>query len=224
VSVLAAQTVPISGTIVPNMGKKLAKPTLPAPTGLADALFTPVQQRVLGLLFGQPQRRFQSGELIRLAGSGTGSVHRLLTRLAAARLVTTEAQGNQKYYQANVASPVFAELAGLVRKTVGLAAPLQAALAPLADGIVAAFVYGSIAKGSDRADSDIDLMVIADALDYAALYAVLPAAETALARPINPSLMTPAEWRRKRKETDSFAARIATQPRLFVIGSDNELG
>ena len=223
-SAAAAPFLPISGTIVPNMGKKLANPALPAPTGLADALFTPVQQRVLGLLFGQSQRRFQSSELIRLAGSGTGSVHRLLTRLTTGGLVTSDRVGNQKYYQANADSPVFAELAGLVRKTVGLAAPLQAALAPLADGIAAAFVYGSIAKGSDRADSDIDLMVIADALDYAALYAALPSAEAALARTINPSLMTRAEWRRKRNEPDSFAARIAAQPRLFVLGSDDDLG
>ena len=83
---LAAHIVPVSGTIVPNMGKKAAKPAVPAPTGLADALFTPVQQRVLGLLFGQPQRRYQSAELIRLASSGTGTAHRLLTRLAAAGL------------------------------------------------------------------------------------------------------------------------------------------
>lgn len=216
--------VPVSGMIVPIMGKKAASHTPPAPTGLADVLFTPVQQRVLGLLFGQPQRRYQSGELIRLAGSGTGSVHRLLTRLAQAGLVSTERAGNQKFYQANAASPVFAELAGLVRKTVGLVAPLQAALAPLAGQIAAAFVYGSIAKGTDHADSDIDLMVIADRLDYAALYAALPAAEEALARPVNPSLMTRTEWRRKRAETDSFAARIAAQPRLMLLGSDAMLG
>jgi predicted nucleotidyltransferase len=198
-------------------------PPAPAPTGLADALFTPVQQRVLGLLFGQPQRRFQSAELIRLAGSGTGTVHRLLTRLATAGLVTTQRIGNQKHYQANADSPVFAELAGLVRKTVGIVMPIQAALAPLSAKIVAAFVYGSIAKGAGRADSDIDLMVIADRLDYGALYAALPAAETALARPINPNVMTRAEWRRKRAAPDSFAARIAAQPRLFVIGSDDAL-
>ena len=194
------------------------------PTGLAEALFTPVQQRVLGLLFGQPQRRFQSAELIRLVGSGTGSAHRLLTRLAATGLVTTERVGNQKHYQANAASPVFAELAGLVRKTVGLVAPLQAALAPLAGKIVAAFVYGSIAKGKDTAASDVDLMVIADKLAYGSLYAALQEAEAALARPVNPNLMSRAEWKRKRAEPDSFAARIAAQPRLFVLGSDDELG
>lgn len=193
-------------------------------TGLADVLFTPVQQRVLGLLFGQPARRFQSAELIRLAGSGTGAAHRLLMRLEATGLVTTERVGNQKHYQANARSPVFAELAGLVRKTVGLVVPLQAALAPLARKIVAAFVYGSIAKRTDTAKSDIDLMVIADKLEYAEVFVALKDAEAALARPVNPNLMTRAEWRRKRGEADSFAARIAAQPRLFVLGSDNALG
>ncbi len=214
-----------SSMIVPIMStKSLKSPILPAPTGLADALFSPVQQRVLGLLFGQPQRRFQSAEVIRLAGSGTGSAHRLLTRLAATGLVTTERVGNQKHYQANADSPVFAELAGLVRKTVGLIAPLQVALASLAGQITAAFVYGSIAKGTDTAASDIDLMVIADGLDYSTLFSALQGTEQALARKVNPNLMSRAEWRRKRSEPDSFAARIIAQPHLFVLGSEDELG
>jgi len=209
------------------MGTKALKanaPAAPIAAGLADVLFTPVQQRVLGLLFGQPERRFQSAELIRLVGSGTGAAHRLLTRLAATGLATTEKVGNQKYYQANADSPVFAELAGLVRKTVGLVVPLQAALAPLARKIAAAFVYGSIAKGTDTAASDVDVMVITDKLEYGEVFTALKDAEAALARPVNPNLMTRAEWRRKRAEADSFAARIAAQPRLFVLGSDDELG
>lgn len=211
--------------IVPLKRMKTAdKPIPSAPTRLADVLFTPVQQRVLGVLFGQPQRRFQSAEVIRLAGSGTGAAHRLLTRLAATGLVTTQRVGNQKHYQANADSPVFAELTGLVRKTVGLIGPLQVALAPLAGKIAAAFVYGSIAKGTDTAASDIDLMVIADDLDYSALFSALQGTEQALARKVNPNLMRPNEWRRKRSEPDSFAARIAGQSRLFVLGSDNELG
>jgi predicted nucleotidyltransferase len=206
------------------MGTPEAQLPPPAPTALADALFTPVQQRVLGLLFGQPGRRFQSAELIRLAGAGTGAVHRLLTRLAATGLLRVETVGKQKFYQANERAPVYAELVGLVRKTVGLAGPLQTALAPLADRITAAFVYGSVAKGADRAASDIDLMVIADDLDYATLVAALAAAEEGLARPVSPNLMTRAEWRRKRLEADSFAARIAAQPKLFVIGAEDDLG
>jgi predicted transcriptional regulator len=105
--------------IVPNMGKRVT-PTEEALvlTGVARALFTPVQQRVLGLLFGQPERRYQGNELIRLAGSGTGAVHRLVTRLAAAGMVTVERVGNQKHYRANADSPIYAELRGLVAKTV----------------------------------------------------------------------------------------------------------
>ena len=216
--------VPEMGTIIPEMGTPEAKPPPAAPTALADVLFTPVQQRVLGLLFGQPERRFQSAELIRLAGAGTGAAHRLLTRLAATGLLRVETVGNQKFYQANERAPVYTELVGLVRKTVGLAGPLLAALGPLADRITTAFVYGSVAKGADRASSDIDLMVIADDLDYAALAAALVAAEESLARPVNPNLMTRTEWQRKRAEAGSFAARIAAQPKVFVIGAEDDLG
>ena len=191
------------------------------PASLADALFTPVQQRVLGWLFGQPGRRFQSGELIRLASSGTGAVHRLLTRLAQTGLVTVVRVGNQKHYQANPASPVFGELAGLIRKSVGLAFPLQEALAPLSEKISMAFVYGSVARGEEHAASDIDLMVVAEALDYPALYEALQTAEVVLGRTIHPTLMSAAEWQRKRGEADSFAARIASQPRLVLIGSED---
>jgi predicted nucleotidyltransferase len=206
------------------MGTKAEKPAPPsARAALADALFTPVQQRVLGLLFGQPERRYQSAELIRLAQAGTGAVHRLLTRLAATGLVSVATVGNQKFYQANPESPVFVELCGIIQKTVGLAGPLQTALAPLANRITAAFVYGSIAKGFDHAASDIDLMVIADDLDYAALFSALTDAEAALSRPINPNLMSVADWRRKRTQKDGFVARIATQPRVFVIGSESAL-
>ena len=217
------QIIPFLGMILPDMGKKPAAP-IPtiAPTGLADALFTPVQQRVLGLLFGQPDRRFQSGELIRLAASGTGAAHRLLTRLAKAGLVTADRLGNQKYYCANRASPVFAEMHGLIVKTSGLVAPLRAALGPLAKRIRVAFVYGSIAKGTDTAASDIDLMVIADGLDYADVYGALQPAEAVLGRTVNPNVMSRTEWRRKRSEA-GFVARVAEQPRLFVIGSDDEL-
>lgn len=191
--------------------------------GLANALFTPVQQRVLGLLFGQPDRRFQSAELIRLAESGVGAVHRQLVRLEQAGLVEVSRAGNQKHYQARRASPIFAELQSLVAKTVGMVELLRNSLDEKADGIRAAFVFGSIAKGSDHSGSDIDLMVISDALRYADLFEALQAAETRLARPINPTVMSIGDWRGKRAQEDSFAARLAAQPKLFVIGSDDDL-
>ncbi len=191
--------------------------------GVADALFTPVQQRVLALLFAQPDRRFQSSELIRLAHSGTGAVHRQLGRLADTGLVSVTRSGNQKHYQANRGSAVFAELHGLVLKTVGVVEPLRDALSALAPRIRAAFVYGSSAKGTDGATSDIDLMVISDSARYHDVYEALQPVESILARPVNPTVLTPTEWRRKRKRADSLAARVVKQPLLFVIGSDDDL-
>lgn len=211
---------PKSGMIVPNMGTQRATRR----HGLADALFTPVQQRVLGLLFGQPDRVFQSAEIIRLARGGVGAVHRQLSRLAASDLVTVTRSGNQKHYQARRESPVFEELHRLVTKTVGVAEPLRRALGPRAKAIRAAFVYGSVAKGADRARSDIDLMVLSDSLRYADLFEGLQEAEAALGRKVNPTVMTLAQWRTRRSQADSFASRVAAGPRILVIGSEDALG
>ena len=174
-------------------------------------------------MFGQPERRYLSAELIAMVASGTGATHRVLKRLAEAGLVREEVQGRQKYYQANSESPVFGELVGLVRKTVGLADPLRSALEPLAERIRAAFVYGSVAAGGERASSDIDLMVIADDLDYPTLFEALASAEGELGRTVHASLMTLADWKRRRSEMDGFAAKVAEGPRLFVVGSDDQL-
>ena len=206
--------------IIPEMG--MARSARRA--GLADALFTPVQQRVLGLLFGQPERRYQSAELIRLARGGVGAVHRQLARLASSGLLSVTRTGNQKHYQANRDSPLFEELHGLILKTVGLAEPLRRALAPLAKAIRAAFVYGSVAKGTDKAGSDIDLVVISDTLAYPDVFEAVQTAETTLGRPVNPTVMTAAAWRVKRARNDSFVARLATRPRISVVGSDDALG
>lgn len=200
------------------MGTSKHPPPDLAATALASALFTPVQQRVLGLLFGQPERRFQSVEIIRLAGSGTGAAHRLLVRLAACGLVRATIDGRQKYYQANEQCPVFDELVSLMRKTVGLVAPLREALAPLASKIELAFVHGSIASGNDRAASDIDLIVVAGDLDYPTLYQAVQRAERQLGRTINPSLLTPREWQRKRNQPDGFAARVPVLPWPMLVG------
>lgn len=191
--------------------------------GIADALFSPVQQRVLALLFGQPERRFQSAELIRLARSGVGAVHRQLARLEEAGLVTVTRTGNQKHYQARRDSPIFGELHSLVVKTVAVAEPLRRALASLAGSIRAAFVYGSLAKGTERAGSDIDLLIVSDALQYPDVFEALQEAETVLGRKVNPTVMTAAQWRAKHSQADSFVSRIARQPRVFLFGSEDDL-
>src|SRR5690348_14117049 len=149
----------------------------PTPQGIAAALFTPVQARVLGLLFGQPDRRFNSAELIRLVEGGTGAVHRQLSRLAAAGLVASTRAGNLKYYQARDDSPVFIELWGLVAKTVGLVGPIREALSPLEAKIEAAFIFGTAAAGEGWDAGDIELMLLARSLDTATLAAALRPAE-----------------------------------------------
>lgn len=191
--------------------------------GLADALFTRVQQRVLGILFSEPDRSYPATELIALAGVGTGAVHRELIRLAESGLVSVTPVGRQRRYQANRESPVFPELHGLVQKTVGLAEPLRQAMTPLAGQIRVAFVYGSVAKGTDRAGSDIDLMIIADEIGYAEVFGALQEAEKALRRPINPNILTAEDWRRRRSEESHFVDRVAAQPKLFVIGTEDDL-
>lgn len=190
---------------------------------IADALFPRVQQRVLGLLYGQPDRAFHGAEVIRLVSSGTGAVHRPRAALTQVGLVEVTRVGNQKHYQANPRNPIFSELHLLVVKTVGVVDPVRDALIALARDIEAAFVFGSVARGADTAASDIDLMVISDRVTYPDLFQALQAAEQRLARPVNPNLMTRAEWRAKREQSGTFAARIARQPRLFPIGSDRDI-
>ena len=185
---------------------------------VATALFSRVQGRVLALLFGQAERQFQSAELIRLVAAGSGATHRVLRDLAAADLVSVTAIGNQRHYRANAAHPVFAELRGLVLKTSALAEPLRHALSPLGDRISEAFVFGSVAKGRERGASDVDLLVVSADLEYAELYEALAGAEQELGRRVEPMLITPAEWERKRRLRDGFVKRVSESERILIIG------
>lgn len=190
---------------------------------LADALFSTTQQRVLGLLFGQPDRSFYATELIGLAGVGSGGVQRELARLAQSGLVTVRPVGNQKHYQANPDSPIYTELCGIARKTVGLAEPLRQALTPLAGQIKAAFVYGSVAKRQDTAVSDIDLMLLSDSLSYADTFAALEAASTQLGRTVNPTIFTMQDLAKRIAQGEAFITRVLAQPKLWLIGGDDDL-
>jgi len=211
--------------IKPKMGTNKPSPapvshTESARTSLADALFTGTQQRVLGLLFGQPQRTFYANEVIALAERGTGAVQRELARLARSELVIVRQFGRQKHYQANPDSPIYSELCGIAGKTMGLAEPLREALASLADRIQAAFVYGSVAKRQDTASSDIDLMVLADEVTYADLFTSLDDLGRKLGRSVNPTIFTATELAQKVARGDSFVRRVMEQPKIWIIGDD----
>src|ERR1039458_7173467 len=204
------------------MGIAKRKSTSNAPTasGVADALFSKVQQRVLAVLFGNHSGSFYANELIALAGSGSGAVQRELSQLAAAGLVTVNRVDNQKHYQANAAAPVFEELRGLVLKTSGLVDVLRSALAPLAGQVKLAFVFGSVAKATDTVTSDIDLLVVSDTLAYGELFAALEPATNRLQRTVNPTLYSRADIVSRRRAGNPFIKRVFAQHKLWVIGQE----
>lgn len=203
------------GTIIPNMGT--------IKTSFSNAFFSKTQQRVLALLYGHPDQGFYTNDIIRSTHSGTGAVHRELKKLAATGLVTVTWIGNQSHYQANRANPLFPELRSIVLKTFGLADVLREALKPIAAQMHTAFIYGSVAKQEDTANSDIDLMLLSDNLTYADLFQLLQHAEAQLGRTINPTFYSPSEWKRKLKENNNFLIQILKQPKIFLIGTEDEL-
>lgn len=204
----------------PNMGIK-ANPTKSA--SLADALFPKVRQRVLAVLFGTPDRSFYANEVIALAQSGTGAVQRELAGLSEAGLLTVSKLGNQKHYQANASAPVFAELRGLVLKTMGLTDVLRAALTPLAAQIDMAFVYGSVARRQDTAHSDVDVMIVSPSLGYGEVFGALEGATDLLCRKVNPTLYTPADWAKRIAQDNAFVTRVLQQPKIWLIGNEDQL-
>lgn len=216
---------PKVGITMPRMGTptRRAPPPPPLPASLASALFSGTQQRVLALLFGQPDRSFYATELIALARAGSGGVQREIARLAQSGLVTVRAVGNQKHYQANPASPIYEELCGIARKTVGIAEPLRATLAPLSDQIKAAFVFGSVAKQTDHAASDIDLMIVSDTLEFPDVILALQPVEQGLGRAINPVIYTHKELAKRLKVDEGFVQRVLSQPKVWLFGSEDDL-
>ena len=189
----------------------------------SNALFSKVQQHVLGLLYGHADSDFHTNEIIRATNMGNGAVQRELAKLTQAGILTVKPLGNQKRYQVNQAHPLFAELRSIIIKTFGLADVVKEAIAPLAEKITCAFIYGSIAKQTDNAQSDIDLMIISESLSYAEIFKLLAPTETQLDRKINPTFYRLTEWTRKKNADNNFIAQLIKQPKIFLIGTENEL-
>lgn len=185
---------------------------------IASALFSDSQSRVYAWLFGQPERTYHFSELLRLTGLGSASLQRELRRLAEAGLVRSERVGNLRCYVANAQSPVFDELVALTRKALGTVPLLRAALTPLQPRLQAAWVYGSVARQADKADSDVDIMLVGNDLLLSEVLDVLVPLEPQLGRTINPTCYTPLEFAQRRAEPDSFVNRVLLQPTLALIG------
>ncbi|MDB4961555.1 MAG: transcriptional regulator [Myxococcales bacterium] len=217
---------PKMGIMIPNMGTKARRhvqevKASPDRGSLADALFPRTKQRVLGLLFGQPERAFGMMELIELAGSGSGAVQRELERLVHSGLVLTSFVGTQKRYQANQAAPIFNELRSIVQKTGGVPQVLRSALEPLAARLRLAVLYGSVAKGADTALSDIDVLLVSDDLALEDVFAALQSAEDQLGRRINPTLYTTEEFKVRRSANHPFLCKVLNGEHVVLLGSED---
>lgn len=190
---------------------------------ISDALFSNSQARLYPWLFGQPQRAFHLNELRRLSGLGSASLQRELNRLVGAGLVDDRAVGNLRQFQANPSAPVFGELVALTGKTLGLVPIIKAALQSLQPPPLAAWVYGSVARHTDTAHSDIDLMLVGEHLRLGDVLAALEPAQQQLARSINPTCYTLADFARRQAEPDSFVNRVLAQATLPLIGNAHGL-
>jgi uncharacterized protein len=189
---------------------------------LTDVLFGQTRRAVLGYLYSQPEKPFYLRELARHAGTGLGAVQREVVKLAEAGILRRSVRGNQVFYQANRENPIFQELKSIVSKTVGTHDILREALLPMRERIRVAFVYGSVARHEERADSDIDLMVVGE-VPFTQIVAAITPAQERLGREINPTVYPVAEFQSKLKAKNHFLKSVLRQKKLFVLGDENEL-
>jgi predicted nucleotidyltransferase/DNA-binding HxlR family transcriptional regulator len=188
---------------------------------LASLLFPEYRRRVLGLLLLRPGEVLHGREIARRTGLAAGTLTRELGRLAEAGLLKREKRGNQQAYSADTSSPIFVELASILRKTSGVADVLAQALAPAASRLCVAFVFGSVAQGRETAGSDIDLMLVGD-LGFRDAIALLHPTQATLGREVNPKLYSAAEFQDMAR-TEPFLVDVLAKPKIFVIGNADEL-
>lgn len=194
-----------------------------APPQLVEVLFGAYRRQILAQLLMRPEESFYVRELARLTGVPAGSLHRELTLLAEAGLLQRSVAGNQVRYQTDRSCPIYEDLAGIFRKTVGLADVLREALTPLAGKISLAFVFGSMAEGKETASSDVDVLVVGSA-SFTAVVEALSAAGVRLRRDVNPVVMTRASFTAKRAGRERFVTRVVREPKILLLGDARELG
>jgi len=188
---------------------------------LVEVLFGAYRRQILALLLLRPEESFYVREIGRLTSVPAGSLHRELKLLTDAGLLQRSAAGNQVRYQVDRACPIREELAGIFRKTAGMADVLREALAPIAGKIRLAFIFGSVARGKEGASSDVDVLVVGSA-SFAAVVEALSRATKRLRREVNPVVMTKATFEAKLASHDRFVARVAREPKIFLVGDDSE--
>lgn len=192
-----------------------------ADTSLANLLFGQIRGRILATLYGKPDEAFFIRQLARMVQVSVGSVQRELLTLAEAGLIARSQTGNQVFYRANRQHPAYTELHALLVKTAGIFHQLSQALAPLAEGIEFAFVYGSFSRGEETAESDVDLMVVGKVTLDDLLEHLVPVERT-LQRPVNPTVYSSREVRTKLKAGNHFLKAIQEGKSTFLIGDEHE--
>ena len=185
------------------------------PVPLADALFGKTKKAVIGILFSKPESPVHLRELARLAHVSAPMMSHELNTLVAAGIVTSRKDGNRLSFQANKSCPIFEELRGISRKTAGVVDVIRNALA--GQDIDVTFIFGSVAKGKEGSESDIDLMVIGD-IDSFELNGLIAPLEDELRRPIHLSHYGRDEWQTVCK--DRIVSKITQGLKIMVIGDD----
>ncbi|MGH8673841.1 MAG: nucleotidyltransferase domain-containing protein [Burkholderiales bacterium] len=183
----------------------------------STTLFGKTRRAVFAKLFLDPQREFRLRELARLTGISSGTVQHELRQLVAAGLLRRTEREGLVTYRANSDSPIFAEVRAIVEKTSGIEDLVRQALKPASQKIRLAFIYGSIAKGANRARSDLDLLVVG-AVSFGELVSLLQSAEEKVGREISPRLFSEKEFRRRLKHRDRFLTSIVQGPKMVLMG------
>ena len=188
-----------------------------------DFLFSPYRRKALAVLFLHPDEHFHVRQLERMTGVSAGSLHRELRAMTGAGMLQKRRQGNQVLYQVNQACPIYEEIASIFRKTIGMSYVLRDGLLELSDRIEIAFVFGSMASGTQHADSDIDICVLGDVDLFEVVKALGPVQER-LRREINPVVMAADKFLESLAAGDRFAERLRDEEKVFVIGTQHEFG
>jgi predicted nucleotidyltransferase len=188
---------------------------------LAEILSSRTKAEIFRLLFGPAKHELYLREIERRSGLNVMAVRQELQRLCRLGLVQARKDGNRTYYRANESHPLFQDIRNLVLKTVGLVDVLREALSPLK--IDVAFVFGSIAGGTEQAHSDIDLLVVGQIGLRELSHRLGSDLSRTLGREINPIAMSPEEFKRRRGNADHFLTTVLKAPKLFVIGDEREL-
>lgn len=191
------------------------------PKQAIELMFGVYRRQLLATLLLRPDERFHVRELGRMTGIPVGSVHRELKAMAESGLLQREHEGNQVFYQANQACSIYNELAAILRKTIGLASLLQDALSSVTRDIEVVFVFGSMASGSQTQASDVDILVLGEVSLLNVVTALSPV-QAVLGREINPVVLTVEKLIAQIKKKDRFATRVLEEPKIFVIGGEDE--